>query len=168
TAPNGTVYVIDTTSGLESITDPHGNSLTYTPDGVQSSSGLKVTISRDAQGRITSVTDPSGGVIRYGYDFYGDLVSVTDQNGNATTYTYNNDHYLLEEYDPLGRRGARNEYDDSGRLIATVDSEGNRVTYDPNLPGRQEVQMDLLGHVTVTTYDDSGNILSQTDPLGNV
>jgi RHS repeat-associated protein len=168
TSASGTVYVINSGSGLESVTDPDGNTLTYSTGKIGHSSGLALSIARDSQGRVTSIADPLGGTIRYAYDFYGDLVTVTDQQGDVTTFTYNTDHYLLEEYNALGERGARNEYDASGRMIATVDAAGNRVTYSPDLPGHMEVQTDQLGHVTVTTYDDQGNVLTTTDPLGNL
>jgi YD repeat-containing protein len=82
TTKDGTKYEINATTGdLETVTDTNGNVLTYSDTEIKSSTGVKVTFERDAQGRITSVTDPLGAKVVYGYDAKGDLVSVTDRDG---------------------------------------------------------------------------------------
>ncbi len=167
TTAGGTVFIIDRDHGVESITDLNGNEVTITPDGIIHNSGEAMTVTRDALGRITTITDPMGHQITYEYDAYGDLVSQTDQLGNVTRYFYDENHTLLEIHDPLGRRGARNEYDDSGRLVGVVDPDGNRIELEHDLEGRQEVSRDRLGNTTVHVYDEMGNILSTTDALGH-
>ena len=167
TTTDGNVYIINQSTGLESITDTNGNTITLGPGGIIHSAGKSVTFARDAQDRITTITDPMGNTIQYEYDFYGDLVSVTDQEGNTTQFTYNSSHGLLDIIDPRGITPARNEYDDEGRLIAIVDADGNRVEFTHNIGTRQEVVRDRLGNVTVYEYDDDGNVVSQTDALGN-
>jgi RHS repeat-associated protein len=165
---DGRVLVIDQLDGLQSMTDPNGNSLTITAAGIVHSSGKSVAFTRDAANRITRITDPLGNALSYVYDAAGDLVSVTDQAGYTTQFTYNASHGLLDIIDPRGIRPARNEYDADGRLIAHVDADGNRIEYTHNLDGRQEVVTDRLGNVTVYAYDDAGNVLQVTDPLGGV
>ncbi len=167
TASDGTVYVISEASGLETITEPNGNRITFTHDGMTHSAGKSVAFERDAEGRITTITDPMGHVIRYEYDGYGDLVAVTDQEGHTTRFTYNATHGLLDIVDPLGRVPARNEYDDDGRLVAMIDAEGNRTELTHNEGTRQEVVKDRSGHLTVYEYDDGGNVLAETDALGH-
>ena len=167
TTVDGTVYIINQTAGIKTVTDPNGNTLTFTANGITHSSGKGVTFTRDGEGRITQITDPSGNTITYKYDARGDLVSVTDQEGNKTTYTYNSTHGLLDIKDPRGIRPARNIYDDEGRLIAHIDAYGNRIDYEHRVDARQEVVTDRKGNITVYEYDDDGNVLSQTDPLGN-
>ena len=133
----GTVFIIDDTNGIESITDADGNTMTYTASGVQSSDGHGLSILRDSQGRVASITEPDGSQIQYGYDFYGDLVTVTDAQGNVTRFTYDTDHLLLQVYDPLGREGVREEYDSSGRLIAKLAARGisqHSTTYCRRIP----------------------------------
>lgn len=168
TTNEGNIYIIDQESGVESIIDLNGNSITFGEDGIIHSAGKSVTFSRDAEGRITQITDPMGNVITYQYDFYGDLVAVTDQEGNTTRFTYNARHDLIDIIDPRGLIPARNEYDDDGRLIATIDANGNRVEFTHNIGTRQEVVTDRLGYITVYEYDDDGNVVSQTDALGNI
>ena len=167
TAQDGSVYTISNSRGLENVSDSNGNAMSFDAGGARASDGLGMTIIRDPQGRISTIIDPAGGTVRYGYDFYGDLVTVTDQLGNITRLTYDNNHTLGEIYDPLGRRGVRNEYDANGRLITTVDGVGNRVEYLHDIGARQEVTKDRLGNQTVMTYDASGNVLSTTDALGH-
>ena len=153
-------------SGLQNITDRNDNQLQILPDGIVHSSGVRVDLERDAEGRITKITDPEGGEIRFEYDARGDLIAVTNRDDLTTRFTYNDDHYLLEVIDPTGRGVARNIYDDSGRLIATVDADGRRIEFEHNIDTRQEVITDRLGRVTVHEYDEHGNIVATTDAEG--
>ena len=167
TDADGTVYIIQQQTGLESITDRNGNTITFGPDGILHSAGKSVTFTRDAEGRITTITDPLGHTIRYTYDFYGDLVSVIDQEGNVTQYTYNSTHGLVDIIDPRGVRATRNEYDNGGRLIATIDADGNRFEFTHDIAARREEILDRLGNTTTHEYDERGNITATIDALGN-
>jgi len=167
----GVEYEIDALSGdLLTVTDTNGNKLTYTDEAITSSTGQKITFSRDAQGRITSVTDPLGDLIRYKYDDKDDLVSVTDRENNTTLMEYNQErkHYLDQIIDPLGRTGIRNDYGEDGRLKEIVDVNGKKVemTYDPN--NSKQVVLDQLGNATIYEYDERGNILTEIDALGQI
>ena len=164
----GTVFIISTANGVQSITNSNGVTDTYSANGIQASNGMNLTIARDSEGRVTSITEPDGSQIQYGYDFYGDLVTVTDAMGNVTRYTYDSNHLLESVYDPLGREGTRNEYDSSGRLIATVDSQGHETTFDHDMAANMESQTDALGNTTTYFYDDQGNVVELIDPLGDV
>ncbi len=171
TTLEGIEYEIDGDSGdLLSVTDTNGNTLTYTDEAVTSSTGQKITFERDAEGRITSVKDPSGELIRYDYDDNGDLVSVTDREENVTRMEYNpeREHYLDQIIDPLGRDGVRNEYDESGRLKYLYDADGNRIEmgYDPN--NSIQIVKDQLGNPTIYEYDERGNVLTETDAEGKI
>jgi len=166
-AVDGNVFVLNQWSGIESITDTNGNTITFGANGIIHSAGKSVTFTRDGQGRITAITEPMGNTIQYSYDFYGDLVSVTDQEGNTTQFTYNSVHGLVDIIDPRGVRPARNEYDNDGRLVAHVDASGNRIEYTHDVGARQEVISDRSGNIAVYDYDEQGNVLSKTDALGN-
>ncbi|MCP4843071.1 MAG: RHS repeat protein, partial [Halieaceae bacterium] len=67
TTKEGYVYVLDQEVGIDTITDPNGNTLTYTDAGIVHSSGKSVDFIRDGQGRITRITDPMGQEIVYDY-----------------------------------------------------------------------------------------------------
>ncbi|MFP4015681.1 MAG: putative Ig domain-containing protein, partial [Halanaerobiales bacterium] len=167
TQSDGTVLIINQNTGLEKITDKHGNEIVIDENGITHSAGKSVQFTRDSEGRITSITDPEGNMINYSYDYYGDLTSVTDQEGNITRFTYNSTHGLIDIIDPRGVRATRNEYDENGRLVAHVDADGNRIEFEHSIGDRQEIVKDRLGNVNVYDYDADGNILQETDALGN-
>lgn len=168
TTVDGAQIEIHRTEGVKKVTDLNGNTLTFGPGGILHSSGKSVTFSRDAQGRITQITDPMGNVQTYGYDANGDLISHTDAVGNTTRFVYNRQHGLLRMTDPLGRQVARNEYDDSGRLIAVTSANGRRISFGHNLNTRHEVVTDVDGNATVLEYDDKGQVTRVTDAFGGV
>ncbi len=168
TDESGDVYIIDTKHGLESVTDASGNTITYGENGESNSDGSSLTITRDSEGRITSITDPTGHQITYAYDSYGDLVSVTDQDGNVTRFTYDTNHLLLNVYDPLGREGMRTEYDSDGRVIAVVNAAGQMTTLNHDIAANMDQTVDALGDTTTVYYDDQGNAVTTIDPDGDV
>jgi len=167
TSADGRIFIISKAGGVQSVTEPNGNTLSFGPNGIIHSSGKSISFTRDAQGRITQITDPNGSVQRYTYDTNGDLANHTDAVNNTTRFLYNLSHGLLEVRDPLGRRSVRNEYDAEGRLIAHVDGDGKRIDYTHNVGAKQEIISNRLGALTVSTYDQQGNVLSLTDALGN-
>lgn len=188
----GLTYNINATDGvLNSVTDRNGNALTFSGDGIQSSTGVKVVFARDARGRIISATDPAGGVVHYDYDGNGNLAAVTDATGNTVHFTYlaNPPHRLDQVLDPLNRPLSKTEYDPQGRLIGVtgpnngktqytydlaagtqtvVDNKGGRTLYQFDERGNTIRTVDALGGVTSLVYDDNNNVISQTDALGRV
>ncbi|HEW98754.1 MAG TPA: hypothetical protein ENF37_08990 [Beggiatoa sp.] len=156
------------TPGLKKITEPNGNTLTYTDDGIIHSAGKSILFTRDSQGRITKITDPKGNSLKYQYNMTGDLIASTDFLGNSVRYTYNSTHAMTDMTDPLGRKVVRNLYNDDGRVTGQIDSEGNRTNFNHNLKGRQSIVTDKLGRVTQLYYDGRGNVITQVDPLGNI
>ena len=186
-AEDGTAFILDQALGVVSLTERNGNTLTIDADGIKHSGGRSVLFARDARGRITRITDPSGNVMTYAYDAAGDLVGFTDRENNTTTFTYDGAHGLLAVKDPRGIRPVRNEFDGAGRLTKHIDAAGKEVTYLHDLDARQEVVTDRFGNLTVfeynargdvvrttdaqggtvtRTYDGRGNVLSETDALG--
>lgn len=168
TTRTGYIYKLDQYFGVETITDPNGNTITYSDSGIVHSSGKAVTFNRDAQGRILDITDPQGNLVSYVYGTSGNLENVTNQESQTTSFTYNSEHGLLDIIDPLSRNIVKNIYDDSGRLIAQEDKDGNRTDFVHDLAGRQSVVTDRLGNVTTLYYDDEGNVTSQVDALNGV
>jgi RHS repeat-associated protein len=168
TTEDGTQYVINQRGGVRTVTDPNGNTLTVGQNGITHSSGRSVAFTRDAQGRITRITDPDGRALTYAYDANGDLAGSTDRDNNTTTYTYNSSHGLLSVKDPRGVQPIRNEYDEAGRLVSQTDAFGKTVHFSHDLDSRREVVIDRLGRATVMEYDDRGNVLRVTDAAGGV
>ncbi|NEQ97760.1 MAG: RHS repeat protein, partial [Cyanothece sp. SIO2G6] len=130
-----------------------------------------MTFKRDAQGRITSVVDPDGNEVVYGYDANGDLVSVTDREQHTTTLDYHDerDHYLDSITDPLGREGVRAQYNEAtGRLTQLLDVNGEVVTlsYDP--ANSLQAVTDVFGNPTTYEYDARGNVVQEVDAVGKI
>ncbi|MBI3249129.1 MAG: VCBS repeat-containing protein [Deltaproteobacteria bacterium] len=168
TTVDGTQIEIHCTEGVKKVTDRNGNTLTFGPNGIIHSAGKSVLFTRDAQNRITQITDPMGHVRTYEYDANGDLISATDFVGLTTQFAYNRTHGLLDIIDPTGARVARNEYDASGRLVATIDAQGHRVEFTHDLGASQEIVKDRLGNITLFEYDAVGNVVAKTDALGGL
>lgn len=166
----GTSFVLDQKSGVESVSLPTGQSLTITSDGVTHSSGESVQFIRDAEGRIKELKDPAGRSRFYIYDANGDLQTYKDAEGNTTTFAYAADHYLksMEVRSADGTsvfRPVNNEYVD-GRLVRQLDADGKEIKYEHDLASRREVIRDRLGNPTTYEYDERGNVVYSKDAEG--
>ena len=153
TLPTGQTFVVSRTFGVQSVTDTNDNTLTITSAGITSSTGKGIGFTRDAQNRITSITDPLGHVLSYQYDGNGDLTTFTDQLANISTFTYDAAHDLLSFTNPKGVQPLQNVYDDSGRLIEQVDPSGNVQDFNHLTDVNTEAWTDFLGNTTTYVYD---------------
>jgi RHS repeat-associated protein len=168
TLPNGLQIQISKSAGVQNIVDRNNRSLTFTPNGILSSTGAGVAFTRDDQNRIVAITDPNGNVINYSYSAGGDLTQVQDALNHVSTFTYDSMHDLVSYVDGTGHQPVRNVYDDSGRLIQVIDAFGNVTNLDNDLGASTETVTDKLGNQTTVVYDADGNIISETDALGHV
>ncbi|MEM6468700.1 MAG: putative Ig domain-containing protein [Planctomycetota bacterium] len=170
TTKDGLEYRYQQNKGLKSITDLNGNVVTFSADEIVHSDGEVIRFTRDGRDRIRTITDPAGGVIEYRYDASGNLAEVINQVGLVTKYHYLNDpgHYLDEAIDPLGRTTLKVEYDERGMFVGLFDAVGQSVgsqSFDTS--ASTGVIRDGRGNETVIEYDDRGNVLIETDPLGH-
>jgi RHS repeat-associated protein len=171
TTEGGTVFLIDQVTGLRSVTDTNGNSITIDANGVTHSSGKSVAFRRDAQGRIEQITDPNGKPLSYHYDADGNLDAYTDAEGNVTSYTYHAGHYL-KDITVTSSDGSHsfkpivNSYQ-GGRLTDQTDAYGKVTHYDHDLTNRRETITDRRGYPTVHEYDEYGNIVYTKNAEGD-
>jgi RHS repeat-associated protein len=169
TDPYGRVYTMTADGKLQSIKDLNNNLLTFGPNGITSSAGgLNVRFARDANGRITQITDPVGKVFRYNYDAEGNLATV-EWPGNTTpiTYTYDASHFFLSSTDARGNPEATTTYYPDGRLESITDAVGNTTHYDYNLAENKTLVTNPDGGIATIKYDANGLVLEQTDPLNH-
>lgn len=176
TSSDGTRYEYIQGKGLQKIIDPNGIEVTITDTAITHSVGGSILIERDARGRITKVTEPSGNYVLYTYDKDGNLSTfsnqVDSQTGDATaTYIYRDEpaHFLDEIYNSAGTRIFKAEFDESGRLTGSTDALGNvsQQAFDPG--AMNGTITDANGNVTTVWYDDRGNVtLEETAPVLNV
>lgn len=151
-------YEYDDAKRLTLVTDPDGNTITYTLD--------------EAGNRIAENTrDPSDTLVRTlsrVYNDLGQLASVTDANTRTTSFEYDDENRLTAVIDPLTRRAER-EYDALGRLkrdlrntTSTTESATTVNTYDP-LDRVTEV-LDPNQKSTAYEYTAFGEVSKLTSP----
>jgi RHS repeat-associated protein len=166
--PDGTVYSITQGVGLTKVSEPDGNTLTYSAGGIRHSKGQEVAFLRDGLGRIEQIVLPDGRRRRYTYTPAGDLEIAVDTGADLTSFAYlpAAPHYLRDIVDPRGVRVSRNEYNDEGRLVATIDADGHRIEYTHNLDGRIETIKDRRGNASTYAYDNEGRVTAESNALG--
>jgi RHS repeat-associated protein len=168
TAKDGTRYLLSTTQGLISVTDPNGNTTIVGSSGIRSSAGPSIAFTRDSLGRITAITDPAGNSLSYVYTPAGDLASSTNADTETTTYSYNSSHDLLAIDGPNSTPLETLGYDASGRLTTVTDAAGFTVTVTPDVASRTETFTDPTSNmITIDTYDVLGDLLNSEEISGS-
>ncbi|MFN3217911.1 MAG: DUF6531 domain-containing protein [Acidimicrobiales bacterium] len=190
--PDDTVWDFDTDGLLESVQDWAG-------DGV--------TIARDVNDRVDTVTSTTGRTVEFTYNGAGHITQVEGSDGRTVTYTYtggllsgidtgattwsfiNDAEGRIEEIrDGENRLVVANVYDQEARVIEQTVNTGELVwfSYDDNY-GVTTMTDGATGDVTVyshdaggrlvdvqdaamanlqRSYDDSGNLATETDREG--
>lgn len=178
TDPYGRVFTMGTDGTLQSIQDLNDNTLTFSANGITSSTGLHVDFVR-TNGRITSISvlenvgDPPL-VYTYGYSGSGDLTSVTlPETAEPIQYFYSATfpHLFERAEDPLNHSVATTSYDTNGRLQSVTDAVGHvtQYTYDLTNHITTVTDVDAVNGNAVTTaqFDTAGYVLRETDALGH-
>jgi RHS repeat-associated protein len=183
TDPRGktTTYDYFPTEQLKSVTTPLGHKTSYTlnDDGETATmveargnesgatpSDYTWTYGYDADGELTSATDPLSDATHYTYDAVGNELSAQDANSNTTSYTYDAMN-RLETVTAPGTPTATTSYvyDADGDLHTRTDPKGNLTTWDHDLDGRLTGLTNPVG-TWAYEYDDAGNLVTQTKPSG--
>lgn len=121
----------------------------------------------DADGEITSVTNPEGEVTSYSYDGDGNKVKAVNAGGQVTRFAYNGDGLQISETRPDGTT-LTTKYDGNGNVTSQTDAAGHVTRYGYDAQGRRVSATDPLGRVTKYGYDLAGNQTTVTDPKGAV
>ena len=181
-----TSYTYDALGNLTSETDALGNTVkySYTPEGwletVTDAEGHVTRYSYDKTGNVlladyageqtetntynelgllTTVTTAEGDTL-YQYDDASRLLSVTQPNGETVSYTYDSHGNRATMTYPNGKT-VKYSYDDMNRLIAVKGVDGETTKYEYDALGRR-IATDGAKEDTVYTYDEVGNLVSQT------
>ena len=135
---------------------------------------LTTSYSYDADGNVTSVTDPGQSTVTNLYDGLDRLVKTRDAMGFVDQFTYDGDNNVVTHIDARGILFTA-AYDNLNRLSKqtvkeTISNGGlplvlTALTYQ-DLQNRV-IQTDADGNATAVQYDALGRALSVTDPVGN-
>ncbi|MBO7568240.1 MAG: RHS repeat-associated core domain-containing protein, partial [Bacteroidales bacterium] len=143
----------------------NGHPVTVTYNDMQNKS-YTTTITYDAIGRQTSITDPDAGTVSYEYDALDRITKQTDARGNVTTNTYNAAGLLTKTV--CGDITTTYSYDNHDRL--TKESTGNQsvsYTYDNlNRTTKKTYSIDGTNFAYTYTYNTNGQLSSKTFPDG--
>ncbi|MCC6231852.1 MAG: hypothetical protein IT580_04370, partial [Verrucomicrobiales bacterium] len=151
----------------------------------------------DDSGLLVTLTTPLGHVTTFDYDLVGRVISKTVETGVSPeapegeltwrwSYTYESHRLKIEETDPLGVT-VKTFHDANGRPIRVEDPRTGVTTIDYDLVGnvlkrsngrlstsyaydalqRRVSMTDGDGKTTRYELDATGNLLRETDPLGN-
>ena len=134
--------------------DKTGNVLTADYAGEQTE-----TNTYNELGLLTTVTTAEGDTL-YQYDDASRLISVTQPNGETVSYTYDSHGNRATMTYPNGKT-VKYTYDDMNRLIVVKGIDGETTKYEYDALGRR-IATDGAKEDTVYTYDEVGNLVSQT------
>ena len=176
TTADGTVYDYIQGEGLKKITDANNNVITFTPTAIKHSSGDQIDLIRDARGRIKQIIAPGPTPgddpirLNYTYNAARDLAGFTNQMGETVTYGYSTDprypHFLTSITDSRGIVVFEAQFDDDGRLIGSTDALGGSVRQQFEPGSFTGTITDARDNVTTLLHNQRGNVLEETDPLG--
>ena len=112
---------------------------------------LTIRLDYNQNGHIQRMTDPTGGITQYTYDYWGNLVSVTWPDGNVRKYVYD---------DSQSKRALTGIIDETGSRIATwtYDAQG-RATAVSHPDTMKNVQFSYgNGSTTISGVNVSGTV----------
>ncbi|MBB6344345.1 RHS repeat-associated protein [Nonomuraea muscovyensis] len=179
---------------ITDVTHTKRTTLTYDADGNKRSEKISDLTGGDAEratvytydplGRVETITDPEGGVVRQAWNNLGQLVHVTDPRSTVIENGYSKRGELTTRAlkgwtgSPVNPQPAKDvvleafAYDPAGRLAAEVDSMSRKTTYtywdDNRLSQKIADDAKLNGSTTPRDvvlesheYDPAGNLITQ-------
>jgi RHS repeat-associated protein len=172
----GEVMRFDSGGRLTSIIDRNGNITALTYSGANLTQitdpvGRSLTLGYDSNNRVSTVTDPLNRSWHYTYDpsvAFGILSTVTDPLGGVTRYGYTNLR-LSSITDPRGNLAKRLAYDGGGRVISQQFADGGIERYDYTLSGNiitSTAVTDPLGRKATKRFNANGYVIETIDTLG--
>lgn len=167
---NTTKFALNAVGNQIEVVDANGNSTAYQYDANN----------RMVKQILPEVTDPkTGEAVRYtqelSYDANGNVVSTKNENNEATNYFFdkNNRQVLIEDANGVFTRfsydakGQRTQVEIGVDMVRDLD--GNLVNVESQLSEQSEYQVASRDGAQVVkyVYDEFGQIISETDGLGN-
>lgn len=146
------------------------------------------TLAGDGSGAVTAIQEPSpGGQVQYQYNSNEQVTQVTEPGdatnpSKVTAYTYDaSGNQLTQTVDPNGMKLQTTwTYDSANNVLTETDPAGIVSQYTYDSPTAGDALTVIKNYVsggatdrqtnvkTSYTYDSSGEVLTETDPLGVV
>ncbi len=146
---------------VRTITDPKGNTYTYTFDYDLPTSDPKY----GAAGNVVKLEQPTVNsqtpTTHFTYNAYGQITETQNPNGNITQFAYHATTGYLKDVirDPSGINAITSlTYDTYGNVDTITDANTNVTDLDYNELGWLIKTTNDLGYETKYTYDQNGNV----------
>lgn len=177
---NVTRYTYNAAGLLEAKNLPRGNTpfaQTYDAEGrvitQRDGAGQTYTIDYDAVERVTTVTDPTGQTRQHIHSPEGELLVLVDELGQTATIQYDEAGRRVGIIDRMGAQTTY-AYGAGGKRTEVVHADGSKTSYSYAARAHASgiVFFDLVeisaadGAVERMEYDDRGNIVAYTNPMG--
>jgi YD repeat-containing protein len=124
-----------------------------------------LTLTAGRPPRSTAHDDYRGNTTAYAYDAQGRLTTITDPAGLATTLAYGADGKLETVTDTAGRTTTY-EHDALGRLVRVVFPDGSEIAYAHDPQNRVTAVTDQRGFTTSHDYGFAGQFTGSGFPDG--
>jgi RHS repeat-associated protein len=161
-------FVNATGQRIEYTYDAAGKVLTETEVSSDGTTRHVTTYTRDAYGRIETLTTPDGATRRWTYGMAGPT-SITDPLQRTATVSYgvggSVEGLALSITDARGKT-ATFGYNGAGDLMSVTDPLGHSTTFGYDGVGRRITVTDPLEQTTETLYDARGRVRRVTRPDG--
>jgi RHS repeat-associated protein len=172
---NITTYTYDKVGNQIGVTDPLGNVTTSTYNAANEETAVTTPLSGSGQSQVSATTT-------FGYNAVGEQTSATNALGDLWQYSYNSRGWKTGVIDPLGNEtlygydavGDQTSVSEMvpqkglgfGVITSTVYSVAYQTTSTYNAIGEVTTVTDNDGGITSYSYDQVGNLLSQSGPVG--
>lgn len=147
---------------ISSFTDADGNVTRF-------SYNFRLGLLGDIEGGTTSVTDAAGKVTAYSFDNDGNITDVRDSTGLDTVYGYDNNNNLTSVIDANGSAIIKSDssyFRNLRQSLGVVEASGQgKLVSELTFTDIRNLQAQFTTHLT---YDNNGNLASQTDASGNL
>ncbi|MFW6691329.1 DUF6531 domain-containing protein [Streptomyces sp. MAR4 CNX-425] len=137
--------------------------------------GTDVVVKRfsyDTDGNLAQDINSSGLPLAFTYDHRLRVTSWTDRNGHRYDYTYDAQDRCTAEGGEAGHLALTLDYDGTDpawpdHTITTLTTADGTTRFVINDNCQIVAEIDPLGHVTRTEYDEHHNLIAESNPLGH-